>query len=51
MPSLLQDSIDAPNPPTHSDRKIPCDLVDLGPLVHSQNSCSQLLQSISSVQM
>ena len=41
MPSLLHDSTDAPNPPTHLDSQIPCDLVDLEPLVHSQNSCSE----------
>ena len=41
MPSLLQDSTDAPNPPTHLDSQIPCDLFDLGPLVQSQNSCSE----------
>ena len=39
MPPLLQDSTDAPNRPTHSDSQIPCDLIDLGPLVHSQNNC------------
>ena len=41
MPSLLQDSTDTLNPPTHSDRQIPCDLVDLELLVGTHSSCCE----------
>ena len=44
MPSLLQDSIDTPNPQPHPVSQIPSDPVDLGPFVLNQKSCTELLQ-------
>ena len=39
MLPLLLGSTDTPNPPTHLDSQIPCDLVDLESLVDTHGSC------------
>ena len=39
MLPLLLGSTDKPNPPTHLDSQIPCDLVDWESLVDARGSC------------